>query len=469
MTTVRMTGFVRTYDSSDNPILTTVAYMLVEFAEGGDTTVSYDITDASGTLPDVTISGDIIGAHILMGNGNDFEVPFTEETFFSVFEAEFDDGDISQALVVQFDTPIGLLQASLKLGGDDFGVILDAVDGDDLFDSIVDVRPVTAPGLREGEVFDLAENDYTRVLTEGTPGQNLSGTNVLGTANDDTLTADSIGALLDGGAGNDRFYGGNSDDQIRGLAGDDLILGRDGFDRIAAGEGNDVVFGGFFGDSIGGGPGDDTIRGGNGFDTIGGGLGEDFIDGGNDNDIVSGGVGDDWLAGNDGNDRMSGSFGNDYMLGGLGDDTMGGGNGFDELWGYEGDDLIAAGDQDDLAYGNVGNDTVQGGNGNDTLYGGSGFDVLNGGVGNSTLEGGDDSDQFLFNRFLSAGIHRINDFQQGFDEIVIAGFGTDQADAYAFLRFGDLPGGARVSVGSIVIIVEGIASEALSLDDFFFV
>ncbi len=332
----------------------------------------------------------------------------------------------------------------------------------------------TDPDLQSGDTLDLFALPGAVTMAEGEFGAFFEGDPdvadvYVGSADEDLISGADGNDRLDGAGGNDRIHGDGGNDALQGRAGNDHLFGGAGNDRMAAEDGDDFAWGAEGDDSLGGGFGQDRLYGGAGRDVMGGGSGNDFLDGGAEDDRMSGGFGSDSVYGGDGNDNLAGSFNDDTVAGGRGNDTMGGGNGADRLWGQLGDDLIAAGDQDDMAYGNEGNDTVQGGNGNDTLYGGSGNDLLNGGVGNSTLEGGDGADVFLFNRFLSAGTHRITDLDPGLDDIRIAGFGTDQAAAYAFLRVSDLPGGARVSVGSIVIIVEGFEASEMTQDVFTFV
>lgn len=283
-----------------------------------------------------------------------------------------------------------------------------------------------------------------------TPATLVASSSVLiGTANNDTLTAQSsVASSLSGLGGNDTLIGGSLNDFLDG------------------GDGND---------SLSGGSGDDTIMGGAGIDTLGGGYGNDVIDGGAGNDIIDG------------------SFGSDTVTGGLGDDTITGaetiifrrGDGADTvspqsaattiqfpdslqadvvvtldaartgiilsipstgdsirvpgwfnyknftinfsdgsswvtvdilaraavmngtaagetmntrsdlattMYGLAGDDTLNGSSQSDTLYGGDGVDKLYGVSGNDALYGGAGNDSLYGGDGVDSLDGGDGND-----------------------------------------------------------------------------
>jgi Ca2+-binding RTX toxin-like protein len=80
-----------------------------------------------------------------------------------------------------------------------------------------------------------------------------------------------IGAIIDGGDGNDHIETGGGDDLVRGGAGNDQILtgaghdialGGDGDDLIKAGDGRDIVIGGHGRDNLHGDSGDDILIGG---------------------------------------------------------------------------------------------------------------------------------------------------------------------------------------------------------------
>ena len=109
-------------------------------------------------------------------------------------------------------------------------------------------------------------------------------------------------ALLEGGNGNDRFFGGIGPDTIRGGGGNDNLRGGRGQDYLDGGVGND------------------RLRGQ---------RGRDVIDGGDGNDTIYGGAGNDILLGATGRDRIFGNGGMDLVIGGEDRDTVDGGAGAD--------------------------------------------------------------------------------------------------------------------------------------------
>ena len=85
----------------------------------------------------------------------------------------------------------------------------------------------------------------------------------------DRVRADRLArpAIVDGGAGDDRIYGGNDDDILDGGDGDDRLYGRGGDDSIEGGAGSDLLVGDAGDDDLAGGDGADRINGGAGTDT----------------------------------------------------------------------------------------------------------------------------------------------------------------------------------------------------------
>lgn len=311
-----------------------------------------------------------------------------------------------------------------------------------------------------------------------------------GGEDDDLLWGRSGRDRLEGGVGLDTLYGGEGADTLLGGGGEDSLLGDSGHDRIDGGDGNDTAWGGagndtmlggssldFLGgaddhDSLSGGAGMDTLIGGGGNDVLSGDAGRDFLrgdvgndtlSGGNEADTLLGGEGDDRLWGGAGNDLCAGDGGNDRLNGGTGHDTLAGGSGQDTLEGGDGEDEGWGGAGNDILSGGGGDDTLGGGSGHDTLSGGDGSDVLRGGGGDDMLTGGSGADTFVF--YLNQGTNRITDFTSGTDQILI--YGTS-------LSFDDLTiSGAGndtvILVGSTRVILEGVITSALDVDDFLFV
>ncbi|HEX8340661.1 MAG TPA: peptidylprolyl isomerase [Tepidisphaeraceae bacterium] len=151
---------------------------------------------------------------------------------------------------------------------------------------------------RVTRAFDVAS--VTEIRVYGYDGSDLLAMAETGT----------IGALLDGGLGNDVLLGGEGADILRGGAGRDTIDGRSGNDRAAGGTGND------------------TINGGLGKDKLFGQDGNDFVSGDGSNDVVSGDGGNDTLLGGGGGDNVQGGGGNDVInVFGGGTDVADGGPG----------------------------------------------------------------------------------------------------------------------------------------------
>ncbi|TWF59313.1 tandem-95 repeat protein [Neorhizobium alkalisoli] len=158
--------------------------------------------------------------------------------------------------------------------------------------SIVDGKLTFTPG----SLFAGLNDGDTATLT-------LSYTVSDGTASDTgsfTLTVNGEGKpqnVIIGDEGSNILMGTDQDDAITAYGGGDYAFGRDGADVIDGGDGNDYLFGG------------------NGADVINGGVG---------NDTLFGDAGDDVLIGDKGNDRMTGGAGNDSFVfrSGFGHDTI---------------------------------------------------------------------------------------------------------------------------------------------------
>ena len=137
---------------------------------------------------------------------------------------------------------------------------------------------------------------------------------------------------------------------------------------VEAGNGNDTIEldSGVVGAMIDGGDGDDVVRGGDGADTIFGGAGDNELFGGGGNDILHGDVGNDALYGQAGRDKLYGNGGNDLLDGG---------GGVDHLDGGDGNDMLVGGGGNDQLFGEAGKDTLEGQAGSDLLDGGPQVDT----------------------------------------------------------------------------------------------
>ena len=108
----------------------------------------------------------------------------------------------------------------------------------------------------------------------------LGGGTARGNAGDDefvsiTVDADVAGPELDGGAGNDIFWGGTQGETIFAGAGVDVVWAGGGNDLVYLGTGNDKGYGQPGNDRFFGMSGDDFVDGGLGIDTVEGGRGHD--------------------------------------------------------------------------------------------------------------------------------------------------------------------------------------------------
>jgi Ca2+-binding RTX toxin-like protein len=244
--------------------------------------------------------------------------------------------------------------------------------------------------------------------------------NVIGGADDDTLTGSDAADNLDGREGEDTLAGRGGDDMLvggvrdeggdtlRGEEGSDTLMGGPGEDAMAGGEQVDKLFGGGGADSVDGDRGGDTLEGGAGADTIDGGEGIDSLHGGgvvivgaDGPDELIGGPGDDILLGGRGNDRLDGGFGADYISGQTQRDTvtfedrkskvsvtlLDGQNNDGERG--ELDNVLA--DVEVIVGGIRGDDLVGDADGN-TVEGGSGEDFIDGKLDSDRLVGGEAPD-----------------------------------------------------------------------------
>jgi Ca2+-binding RTX toxin-like protein len=203
------------------------------------------------------------------------------------------------------------------------------------------------------QTFDFNTADVTEIHIDGGNGNDWIWV-------DESVT---VGAMINGGHGNDRVHGGGGDDTILGDKGNDRLSGGGGMDTISGGGGNDWAWGD---------DGEDVVHGDHGNDHVFGGAG---------NDELFGDVGHDKLNGDDGDDVMSGGYGHDHLRGSAGNDQLFGDEGKDHLWGNDGDDQLFGGNDKDHLWGNLGNDLLKGEGGSDHLDGGAGDNLLDGDAG----------------------------------------------------------------------------------------
>jgi Ca2+-binding RTX toxin-like protein len=211
------------------------------------------------------------------------------------------------------------------------------------------------------------ENPVCNLLLRGGPG-------------DDTLSAVSAFALLDGGAGGDTMEGTGAEVDYRARVNPVIVDGDGVADDGEAGEGDNVsanvlvVLGGSAGDTftdvdaVGRGGNDTFISTGTRGVFCDGGAGDDVLIGGARADICFGGFGEDEFNGGGGSDDLEGNADVDTIRGGPGRDFLDGGRGADTIRGGPGRDLLFGGPGDDLLVGGEGRELrIIGGGGDDTL------------------------------------------------------------------------------------------------------
>ncbi|MEJ6398468.1 Hint domain-containing protein [Yoonia sp. 208BN28-4] len=218
------------------------------------------------------------------------------------------------------------------------------------------------------------------VGTSGADGNFSEIEGVIGSQYDDVINAnaDSVGASIIAGDGNDTITGGSGNDSVTGDAGNDTITGGEGDDTLDGGDDADefVLSGTFGDDTITGGEGgtdSDTINLTNPADSTTILTGDEAgtitdgtstatfseievldLDAGNDTVDASASDAPITIFGNAGNDDITGSTADDSLFGGADSDTLAGGEGADLVDGGAGDDTIRIADD-------FGNDAIIGG------------------------------------------------------------------------------------------------------------
>ncbi|SER19517.1 calcium-binding protein [Sphingobium sp. YR768] len=210
--------------------------------------------------------------------------------------------------------------------------------------------------------------------------------NLIGSAQNDTLTGTATANQIDGGAGADTMIGG---------AGNDIYVVDNVGDVVTelAGEGTDEVrttlasytlgtnlerltgllstgqtlTGNSAANTITGGSGNDTLNGGTGADTMIGGAGNDLYYVDNASDVVT-------EASGQGNDTVRTALAS-YALGANVENLIGTAATAQALTGNSLDNSITGGTANDTLTGGAGNDTLNGGIGADTMIGGTGNDI----------------------------------------------------------------------------------------------
>ncbi len=265
--------------------------------------------------------------------------------------------------------------------------------------------------------------------------------NIVGSAQDDIVTADD-GAnqlyglagddTLSGHGGNDTIDGGTGEDSLDGGAGEDWVLFTDNAKPFHLDLNDGLAI--HYRQDTGAVAFTETVRN---FEHATGGAFDDEIWGTGGDNTLNGGAGNDDLHGRDGDDLLIGGDGNDDIHGGDGNDTIKAGAGNDEIWGGNNDGATVF---NDLIWGGEGNDTIHAGEGISTVYGGKGDDRIELGV-DVPDEGGS---------FVSGPIYVVIERQleatggEGADTFVFTDTGeitiTDFDDAEDTIEFHDIHG-----------------------------
>ena len=116
---------------------------------------------------------------------------------------------------------------------------------------------------------------------------------------------------------------------------------------------------------------------------------------------------------------------------------------FEDASGGAGNDFIYGNASTNFLFGNGGFDVLYGFAGSDELFGGGGGDSLFGGAGRDYIEGGAGGDTYYFASITDSGVtaatrDRIDDFENGFDQISLANIDANSAtrganDAFTYL------------------------------------
>jgi Ca2+-binding RTX toxin-like protein len=219
--------------------------------------------------------------------------------------------------------------------------------------------------------------------------------NVIGTAQNDSITGDNANNILSGGAGNDVLGGSRGNDTLNGGAGIDtanysalgqtIVLGPTGVVTKAGGFGTDQL---------------------NGIETI---TASTLL---GDTINTSTATGSSTITANLGTNSLTV---NNVVIGGVTTSLNFTVNNFENVTGTARNDSITGNAGNNILNGGAGNDTLVGDAGNDNLIGGSGIDVLVGGAGN---------DRFTFLN-PAEGVDIITDFASVPDTIAVSasGFG----------------------------------------------
>ncbi|WP_306260413.1 LysM peptidoglycan-binding domain-containing protein [Pararhizobium sp. IMCC21322] len=347
------------------------------------------------------------------GSGNDTFWGTADDNILTM-----NDGDDTAFGYAGNDTIIGGAGADNLNGGDgDDRIVSDGQDtwigGDGGWDTVVfETTSDISYSLAQGS-FEEAEGGSGNDTFWGTADDNILTMNdgddtAFGYAGNDTIIGGAGADNLNGGDGDDLIISDGLDSWISGGTGWDTVvfdttvgvsysLAQGSFEEVEGGSGNDTFWGTADDNILTMNDGDDTAFGYAGNDTIIGGAGADNLNGGDGDDlIISDGL-DSWISGGTGWDTVVFDTTVDvsYSLAQGSFEEVEGGSGNDTFWGTADDNILTMNDGDDTAFGHAGNDTLNGGAGNDYLNGGDDSDTIDGGDGNDNILGADGNDTLI--------------------------------------------------------------------------
>ncbi len=243
-------------------------------------------------------------------------------------------------------------------------------------------------------IEQLTGSAYNDSLTANATAETISG----GAGNDTIASGPTGGDNLDGGTGTDLAdfsgssgavtvtlnttlnYGGSAQGDT--LANFEQLMGSAFNDSLTANAANETLYGGAGNDTV--------VASAAGHDSLDGGAGNDtFIASSAGGDTLSGGTGEDManFSGTSGPVNVNLATGSATLTGGAADSL----SGIEDVTGTSGNDTLTGDSVSNQLYGGAGNDTIVGGGGADSIYGGAGNDSITAGVG-ASVDGGSGTD-----------------------------------------------------------------------------